>query len=306
MQVGGVANVTISAQKWTIGSFSSSTAELRRIIGPQMYSIKTVKVSIPLLNEISTFWLTGGTNFYARGSEVPYQQSSLVPTPSSCTVVSIAPKPNSVYTNVFQVTTVLGVILIFRFSPTQGLPPIVEIDPGSPSPITIDLSVMSITPDQDQNLVSVNGHYSRKIERFNYSLPAAMVNAYVPIPLRRIIGVQIWNVELFDGTRSVEGGKFVMTYGNKSNAGGYIGMISPNAVARIPFTDGLTVTPLPVTSTSLEFPRTFRVTLTPSGTSYDFWFDPETYAPTVMLAGPPLTAGTSLLVKIQRIIFNAG
>lgn len=277
-----------------------SGKELRRIIGLQLYKITNISG-----REVSTFWLTGGTNFYARGYEAPYKKSPLAPSPSGCIVTSVDPVPDSVFTNVFRVRTVLGLNLIFRFSPTEAFPPTVEIDPASATPFTIEISVLSVVPGAGQNLQSINGNYNRGVETFDYQLDAVDINSYIPIPLRRVVGFQIWGVELFNGTRWEEGGTFTISYGDREE-GGYPGLCSPNSVAKILSTDGLNVARLPVPQNSgIEYARTFRITLIPSGRAFDFWYNTVTYAPTIRSQGLPLPPGYGLRVRIQIINFNA-
>ncbi len=52
----------------------------------------------------------------------------------------------------------------------------------------------------------------------------------------------------------------------------------------------------------MQFDLTYRLTL--NGTAFDIWFNPESYRPTVRLVGPPLGAGVSLVIRIQKVNFN--
>jgi len=300
MQNFGEHNVGIVAQRWNLTEGSPVT-KLRRIIGPQGFTLTTTFPS----NEISTFWLTGGVNLSGPGYEVPYQKSSAVPTEIGCTIINIDPEPNSVFKNVFQFTNFAGVVLNFRFSPSQAFPPTVEVDTTSVA-FTGVLSMIAILPAGAQNLVSTFGNYSRNVIRDNLIFPAAIVNTSIPLPLRRVIGVQIWNVEITDDNTSIEGGKFIVNYGDRRNPGGYIGTISPLANARILYQEGITIIPFNPTNTppGLEFERTFRLTVPVSGRNFDIWFDPKSHAPTIRLTGAPMTGGTHLFVRIQQVGFN--
>ena len=300
MQNFGEHNVGLVSQQWALTEASPVT-KLRRLIGPQCF---TLAITAPV-SEISTFWLTGGVNLSGPNYEVPYQKSSAVPTEVGCTLITVDPVPGSVFKNVFQFTNFTGVVLNFRFSPSQAFPPTVEVDVTSVPFIGV-LSMLAILPAGAQNLVSTFGNFSRKVIRDNIIFPAATVNASIPLPLRRVIGIQIWNVEIADANTSIEGGKFIVNYGDRRNPGGYIGTISPLANARILYQKGITIIPFTPTTTpsSLEFERTFRLSMPVSGRNFDIWFDPKSFAPTIRLTGAPMLGGTDLLVRIQQVGFN--
>lgn len=291
----GQSEVNIQNQKWTFLD-ADPPLSLRRIIGPQAYMITA-------LGETSTFWITGGINFFGPGYEVPYQQSSILPPAVSCSVLQIPGVPKSVFKDVFQVTTTLGAILVFRFSPTQAFPPTVEVGGGSSLFGSLTISVLAINPANDQNTRSSNGYYPRFVESTEFSFSAVQVNPTIPIPLRRVIGVQLWNFEITSGGTTTNGGRFIVTYGNKRDTQGFIGTISALAVARILFIDGpISIIAQPLAPNSgIQYDLTYRLTL--ALTAFDLWFSPESYPPTVRLVGPPLV-GTSLVIRIQKVNFN--
>lgn len=300
MQLSGNSEVSSIFRKWTFTDVDlASKNELMRIVGLQVFKITNTTSS-----EVSFFWLTGGTNFYAKGYEIPYQLAPSAPPPSGCTVSGIPPEPNSVFTNAFRFTSSQGVILIFRFSPTENFFPTVEIGPGSAAPFTIQISLLSIIPTAGQDLRSINGHYNRSVESFDHLLPATDINTQAPIPLKRAIGFQLWTLEVFNGLLWEEGGFFMMSYGYRDEGRGYPGLSSQNSVARIFGSDGLIITPLAVPQPSgREVPRTFRATL-PSGKIFDLWYEPVVKSPTITLQSPLLPLGYVVRVRIQIIKFN--
>lgn len=301
MQVSGPADSVLLKQNYPLTE-ASSPIECRRILGPQCFTLITTSPD----NEVSTFWITGGVNRIGPGFEVPYQQSSTIPAPVSCIVIGVDPEEKSTYKNVFKVTTTLGVILIFRFSPSGVFKPIVEVDSFSVD-FSATLTQIALEPAKDQNLVSFNGHYPRTIERKNVAFAATAVNTALPLGLFRTVGLQLWNVEISDGVTSIEGGKILLDYGNRRNPGGYIGTISPLATPRILYQLGVTVTPVLPTSApgSQQFERTFRITMPISGRNFDIWLDPLSRNPTIRLTGAAIPGGQFLVVRIQTEMYHS-
>lgn len=298
MQLQGQSAVFLNKQKWIIpDSAQLGVKSLRRIIGPQIYKI-SLATPVP---EIATFWLTGGTNFQGKNLEVPYNQANgkILPRNIGCTVVKIAPPPNTCYTDVFRVTTISLVILIFRFSPVQNFPPTVELDPASES-FTGELSVLSPQPASDQNPLSTNGHYTRSVREFPFTFSKATMDTSIPQPLRRIIGDQTWFLGIVEDGIVREGGIIAVNYGDSNN---YIGIVTSTGLPRVHFTDGITVVPLPIVNNSVKYPRVFRWTA--ASNIFDIWIDPDDYAPTIRSVGPLLPLNSSLVVKIQKIYFNS-
>lgn len=297
MQLQGQSAVFLNNQKWNIpDSTQLGVKSLRRIIGPQIYKI-SLATPVP---EIATFWLTGGTNFQGKNLEVPYSQATgkLLPPNVGCTVIKLAPPPNTCYTDVFRVIT--GVItLIFRFSPVQNFPPTVELDPVSEN-FSGDISVLSPQPASDQNLLSTNGHYTRSVREFTFNFSKAVMDTTIPQPLKRIIGDQTWFLGIIEDGIVREGGIMALNYGDSNT---YIGIITSVGLPRVHFTNGLNVVPLPITTNAVKYPRVFRWTAVSN--IFDIWIDPDDHSPTIRSVGPLLPLNSSLVVKIQKIYFNS-
>lgn len=292
--------VFLNKQKWApFSNLLVGKLKLRRILGPQIYKIQ---VTSPFL-EVSTFWLTGGSNFQGQGYEVPYGQSSgkTLPPNVGCTVVKQPAPPNTVFTDVFIVTTFSGVRLIFRFSPTEAFPPTVEIDPGSEE-FTGSIFVLGPQPSSDQNLQSINSNYPRTVREYSLAFDTATVNAGIPLPLRRVIGDQTWFIGISIAGIISEGGIIALKYGD---SGTYVGIQTSVGQPSLYLAEGVNVNPLPSATQqlSIKYPRTFRWIATTN--VFDIWIDPENdYPPTIRSVGPLMAPGSSLVIKIQKVLFH--
>lgn len=291
--------VFLNKQKWSLDGDLVGTLRLRRILGPQVYKFEATTP----FQEVVTFWLTGGSNFQGQGYSVPYSQGSgkILPPPAGCTVEKQLTPPNTVFTDVFLVSTLSGIKLIFRFSPTEVFPPTVEIDPSSEN-FTGSLFVMAPQPGSDQNLQSINSNYPRTVQEFPFVFDAVDINTGVPFPLRRVIGEQMWFLGIAIGGVVLEGGIIALKYGD---SGTYVGIQTSVGQPSVYFTESANVVPLPSVTPQLaiKYPRTFRWTTL--NNIFDIWIDPENnYPPTIRSVGPLMAPGSSLIVKIQRVMFH--
>ena len=291
--------VFLNKQKWSLDGDLVGKLKLRRILGPQIYKLQATTP----FQEIATFWLTGGTNFQGQGYEVPYSQGSgkILPASVGCTVEKQSTPSNTVFTDVFLVSTLSGIKLIFRFSPTEVFPPTVEIEPSSEN-FTGSLFVMAPQPGSDQNLQSISSNYPRTVQQFPSVFDAVDINSGIPFPLKRVIGEQMWFLGIAIGGVILEGGIIALKYGD---SGTYVGIQTSVGQPSVYFTEGVNVVPLPPLTPQLaiKFPRTFRWTAT--NNMFDIWIDPENnYPPTIRSVGPLMAPGSSLIVKIQRVMFH--
>jgi len=294
MQIQGQRAVQYNHFKWNF-SDADPPLTLNRTIGPQQYMITTA-------TEVATFWLDGGVNALYTGFGVKYGQSRLLPPNGGCSVFRVPPPVNStsVYTDIFQLVTSQGVILVFRFSPIQVLPAKVEVGAGSED---FTATIFLITPQHgsDQNPRSEAGHYSEAVNEYVFPLSSGQLNVGVPIPLMRLVGEQTWFIGVSNGGVYKEGGVLILKYGD---SGTYIGMIVATGNAVISFTEGLNIVQLPVpVNSGLEYAKTFRLTTT--SYSFDIWIHPTDHDVTIRSVGPIVAGADMLVIKMQKVMFRA-
>jgi hypothetical protein len=295
-------NLSVITGEWVmLDAVPPAPMELRRVVGTQSFWI-----SSPLSNIVYHFWISGGVNKYIPDRVINYVPSKGAPSPSFCSVVKIAPKPKSIYTDVFRVSTVEGIVLIFRFSPNGSFAPILEKDPTSVVFGSVFVNLLALIPSSYPALVVENGYYRQIVNRRVFSYISGPTDLSLPQELLRIIGPQLWIVRT-EGTPAnteIDECRFIVNYGNKTDVQGYIGLISPLANARVSYEEGATLTSITSQTFQLEREIEYQVLMTKTGRTFIIKFDPDSLAPTIRLLNPPFQLNSVLTVLIHSFLFN--